>query len=146
VPEESEPEVQGLSIGGFSADAILLDPALFMRPPAALIGAAWAELSEETRPCSEREVRRLLAIWKVPRREPVVGESQQHPSLVFDRGCSTLGGPVEGAGGAAATAVLMRDMSKLRSRLRVGFMVVLPTYLDFVFSQVMSENSLWPSQ
>jgi hypothetical protein len=58
------------------------DPALSMRPPAALIGAAWAELSEETRPCSEREVRRLLAIWKVPSREPVVGESQQHPTGV----------------------------------------------------------------
>jgi hypothetical protein len=26
--------------GGFSADAVLLDPALSMRPPAALIGAA----------------------------------------------------------------------------------------------------------
>ena len=44
----------------------------------------------------EREVRRLLAIWKVPSREPVVGESQRHRSLVFDRGCSTLGGPVDG--------------------------------------------------
>jgi hypothetical protein len=82
VPEEPEPEVKGL--GEFSADAVLLDPALSMRLPAALIGAAWAELSEETRPCSEREVRRLLAIWKVPSREPVVGESQQHPSLGFD--------------------------------------------------------------
>jgi hypothetical protein len=35
----------------------------------------------------------LLAIWKAPSREPVVGESQQqqNPSLVFYRSCSALG-------------------------------------------------------
>jgi hypothetical protein len=57
--------------------------------------------------------------------------------LTAERGCSTccstLGGPVEGAGGAAATAALTRNMSKLRLWLRVGSMVALPTYFGLYF-------------